>query len=86
MQNQPNVATGRCSCAGGGIGGPALRHRLRMLELAVADEATITVDDCELKREGKSFTFDTLSMYRAQLPDTPLYMLDTAKRLFIENG
>lgn len=48
------------------------RHRLKMLELAVAEEPMITVDDCELKREGKSFTFDTLSMYRAQLPDTPL--------------
>ena len=42
-------------------------QRLAMLQLALADEAHVIVDDCELHRDGPSFTVDTLRTYRARL-------------------
>ena len=50
-------------------------HRANMLNLAVSDDQMIWVDDCELHREGKSFTFDTLRLYRARFPDAPLFFV-----------
>ncbi|MDA0978140.1 MAG: nicotinate-nicotinamide nucleotide adenylyltransferase, partial [Proteobacteria bacterium] len=41
-------------------------QRLAMLQLAIADEAHVIVDDCELHRDGPSFTMDTLRAYRAR--------------------
>lgn len=35
-------------------------HRLRMLELAVAEHSDFVVDDCELRRGGTSYTIDTV--------------------------
>lgn len=35
-------------------------HRLAMLELAVAASPAFRVDDCELRRGGPSYTFDTV--------------------------
>ena len=35
-------------------------HRLRMLELAVAEYSDFVVDDCELRRGGTSYTIDTV--------------------------
>jgi nicotinate-nucleotide adenylyltransferase len=35
-------------------------HRLKMLELAVADYGDFVVDDCELRRGGTSYTIDTV--------------------------
>ena len=34
--------------------------RLRMLEAAIAGQPGFVVDDCELRREGPSYTVDTL--------------------------
>lgn len=39
--------------------GPA--HRLEMLRLAVEDDPSLAVDDCELRRGGTSYTIDTLA-------------------------
>jgi nicotinate-nucleotide adenylyltransferase len=38
-----------------------------MLQLAVASQDRIFVDDCELKREGTSYTVDTLFGYRQKV-------------------
>jgi len=35
-------------------------HRLRMLQLAVAEDEDFLVDDCELRRGGTSYTIDTI--------------------------
>lgn len=35
-------------------------HRIKMLELAIATEATFVVDDREIRREGASYMVDTL--------------------------
>ncbi len=49
------------------------RHRLRMLELAVAGERGLHVDARELGRSGPSYTVDTLSGLRDALgPEVPL--------------
>jgi nicotinate-nucleotide adenylyltransferase len=41
-------------------GDPGPEHRLAMLRLAVGDDPTMTVDDCEIRRGGPSYTVDTL--------------------------
>lgn len=42
-------------------------HRAAMVELAVAGEARLVCDARELKREGKSYTIDSLIELRAEL-------------------
>lgn len=49
--------------------------RLAMLNLAVEGDAQISVDDCELEREGKSLTVDTLTAYREAEPEAALYFV-----------
>ena len=44
----------------------AAGQRLAMLELAVAGNQRLAVDDCELQRGGCSFTVDTLAALRQQ--------------------
>jgi nicotinate-nucleotide adenylyltransferase len=41
-------------------------HRLAMLELALATEASFTVDPLELSRPGPSFTIDTVSEFETR--------------------
>jgi nicotinate-nucleotide adenylyltransferase len=49
---------------------PGPEHRLAMLRLAVEGDPSFAVDDCELRREGLSYTIDTLkhviSRYRPE--------------------
>jgi nicotinate-nucleotide adenylyltransferase len=42
-------------------------HRLAMTRLAVDDEPGFTVSDCEVRRNGPSYTFDTISHFRLTL-------------------
>jgi nicotinate-nucleotide adenylyltransferase len=42
------------------IDDPGTEHRLAMLNLAVGDDPSMIVDDCELRRGGPSYTVDTL--------------------------
>lgn len=58
-------------------GAPAAsaEQRLAMLELAVADQPGFAVDARELRREGLSFTVDTLLSLRAELPAAPLCLI-----------
>ncbi|XOV85875.1 MAG: nicotinate-nucleotide adenylyltransferase [Pseudomonadota bacterium] len=46
------------------------RDRLAMLRAATADHAYIEVDDREIRREGRSFTIDTLRSIREELGDS----------------
>ena len=49
--------------------------RLRMLDAAVAGQPGFVVDDCELRREGPSYTVDTLTGLRAGQPQRPLVLI-----------
>ena len=50
-------------------------QRLEMLYLAVKNHSKIVVDDRELKREGPSYSVDTLKSLRDELSDTALYLI-----------
>ena len=43
-------------------------HRLRMVQLAVADNPDFSVSDCEIMRTGATYTVDTLRELRRALP------------------
>lgn len=49
------------------------RHRLRMCELAFGGMEGVIVSDCELRRQGKSYTVDTLREFYA--PENRLFLL-----------
>ncbi len=54
----------------------AATHRLRMVELAVADNPLFHVCDCEVRRTGATYTVDTLRELRCAYPaDTELYFI-----------
>lgn len=51
-------------------------QRLAMVELAVANEPRLTVDDRELRRSKPSFTYDTLESLRGELAaDDQVFLL-----------
>lgn len=45
------------------------KHRLQMVELAVADHESFFVTDIELRREGPSYTYDTIVELVSQYPN-----------------
>lgn len=51
------------------------RHRLEMVRLAIAGNPLFEVDDREIRRQGPSYTFDTLSELRADFGDRALCLL-----------
>lgn len=53
----------------------ASEHRLRMLELAVADNPLLDIEPIELDREGKSYTFDTMKLLKEKHPDTDYFFI-----------
>lgn len=50
-------------------------HRLAMCRLAVADDPLISVSDIELHRQGKSYTFDTLTQLKREYPQAEFYLI-----------
>ncbi len=48
------------------------RQRLELLQLAIAGEPGLAIDDRELHREGPSYMVDTLLSLRAEIGDQPL--------------
>lgn len=47
-----------------------------MLKLAIAAEPRFSVDERELKREGPTYTYDTLASFRAEVgPEVPLVFM-----------
>lgn len=53
----------------------APEHRLAMVRLAAAQTPGLTVDDRELRRNRPSYTIDTLTELRRELPHRPLCFL-----------
>ncbi len=56
-------------------GSASPEQRLQMLELALAGEEKITVSDIELRREGKSYTYETVDQLHRMYPDDDLILL-----------
>jgi nicotinate-nucleotide adenylyltransferase len=50
-------------------------HRLAMVHSAIADEPALTVDSCEIDRQGPSYTIDTLETLQQKFPNTPLCLI-----------
>lgn len=50
-------------------------QRLAMVKCAVASEPALYADDREIKRQGPTYTIDTLIEMQAAMPDTPLCLL-----------
>lgn len=46
--------------------------RLAMLKLAITDFPELEIDDRELRRDGPSYTVDTLGSIRKEFPDMPI--------------
>ena len=55
--------------------GATSEDRLRMLRLSAAGIERAEVSDLELKREGRSYTVDTLGELKAQYPDSELVLM-----------
>jgi nicotinate-nucleotide adenylyltransferase len=53
----------------------APEHRLAMTRLAFADMPRVLVDDREIKREGPTYTIDTLQALQAESPGAQLYLM-----------
>lgn len=49
--------------------------RLSMVQAAVQDQAGFAVDDREIRRQGRSYSIDTLSELRRERPERPLCLL-----------
>ncbi len=49
--------------------------RLKALQLAAEENSTLFVNDLEARRQGPSYTIDTLKAYREQFPLAELYFL-----------
>ncbi len=51
------------------------KHRLAMLNLALANENWAEISDCELIRKGKSYTIETLQHFQSIMPDVQINLL-----------
>lgn len=51
------------------------KDRMAMLSLAFKEEKAVVVSDIEQKRQGKSYTVDTLREIHTQFPDAQLFLL-----------
>ena len=59
-------------------------HRVKMLELAIADDPRFTLDTREVERPGVTYSVDTLTELADELPDTQIDFIvgaDSAKTL-----
>src|ERR1700743_3885963 len=54
---------------------PGPEHRLELCRLAVGDDARFSGSDLELRRDGPSFTVDTLKTLRTQSPSDDLFLI-----------
>jgi len=52
-----------------------VKHRLEMARLAVANNPDFEVDDCEARREGSSYTVDTLDQIHKRDQEARLFFL-----------
>ncbi|GMG61562.1 nicotinate-nucleotide adenylyltransferase [Tetragenococcus halophilus] len=49
--------------------------RLKMLELAIADNPLLDIEKSEINRQGKSYTYETMKILTEKYPDTDFYFI-----------
>jgi nicotinate-nucleotide adenylyltransferase len=54
---------------------PGPEHRLELCRCAVDGDARFAVSDLEMRREGPSYTVDTLEQLHSQAPDSQLFLI-----------
>jgi nicotinate-nucleotide adenylyltransferase len=54
---------------------PGPEHRLELCRLAAGEDDRFAVSDLEIKRDGPSFTVDTLEELHSQAPDSELFLI-----------
>ena len=54
---------------------PGAHHRLELCRLAVADDERFEVTDIELRRDGPSYTVDTLKELTSRAPNTEHFLI-----------
>ncbi len=54
---------------------PGPEHRLELCRLAVNGDQRFAVSDLEMKRDGPSYTVDTLEELHSQDPDTEMFLI-----------
>ncbi len=52
-----------------------VRHRYQMLNLAIKKNNYFSVSDIEIKRDGRSYTIDTIKEFKRAYPDDDLYFI-----------
>lgn len=66
----------KCSPLKGFLPHAGDEDRLRMIELAIQEDAAFAVNDCELRRPAPSYTLDTVRQFQADYgPETSVYWL-----------
>ena len=50
-------------------------HRYEMVRLAIEGESRFEVSDCEIRRQGISYTFDTVSEMEMKYPGAEIFLL-----------
>ena len=64
----------------------AVKHRVRMCELAIKDNVRFELSTVESDREGNSYTYETLDILNRENPDTRYYFIVGADTLmYMEN-
>ncbi len=54
---------------------PGTEHRLELSRRAIGHDDRFTVSDLEIRREGPSYTVDTLEGLHSQAPDSELFLI-----------
>lgn len=56
--------------------------RLEMTRLAVSDNPAFAISSAEVEREGNSYTWETLELFRDKEPETEFFFIEGADSLF----
>jgi nicotinate-nucleotide adenylyltransferase len=51
------------------------RHRVAMIELAIADHSQFRLETIELERQGPSYTYETMKMLKERYPHVQFYFI-----------
>ncbi len=60
------------------------RYRMEMLRLAVSGRSDFTISDAELKRQGPSYTVDTVNQFVSKYPEKTTFHLIIGHDAFLE--